>query len=70
MKKISAVFEIDSDLAEYKLRNHLDYMGAKYVKTLPNTDHLKDNTTFKKLVKAKKSAQAELSKFINDNRNG
>lgn len=68
MKKVNATFFVESDLAEYKLRNVLEGLDAKYVKTIPLTDHLKENITFKKLTKAKKSAELELYRFINNNR--
>jgi hypothetical protein len=68
MKHLNATFEIENDLAEHQLRNVLESMNAKYVKTLPNTEHLKENTTYNKLLKAKKSASSNLYKFINENR--
>ena len=68
MKHLNATFEIENDLAEYQLRNVLKGMGAKYVKTLPETEHLKEKTSFKKLYKAKKQAEEELWQYINDNR--
>ena len=68
MKHLNATFEIENDLAEHQLRNVLKGMGAKYVKTLPNTEHLKENTSFKKLYKAKKQAEENLWQFINNNR--
>lgn len=68
MKHLNASFEIENDLAEYKLRQTLEAMGAKWVKTLPNTEHLKENKTFKDLVKAKKDAQLKLDRYINENR--
>lgn len=68
MKKLNATFDIENDLAEHQLRQTLEGFGAKYVKTLPNTDHLKDNETFKKLKVAKRKAESNLYEFINKNR--
>lgn len=68
MKHLNATFEIQNDLEEHQLRIILEGMNAKYLKTLPNTEHLKDNTSFKKLYKAKKQAEENLWQFINNNR--
>ena len=68
MKKLSVVFEIENDLAEHKLRQTLEAMGAKYVKTLPDTEHLKDNDNYKQLLKAKKEAELKLYRYVNKNR--
>ena len=68
MKKINATFECENDLAEYNLRKILESMNAKYVKTLPNTEHLKENKNYLKLLKSKKDANANLYKFISENR--
>ncbi len=67
-KKLSVVFNIDNDLSEHYLRTKLEGIGASHFNTLPNTDHLKENETFKKLIKAKKEAQLNLDRFINANR--
>lgn len=68
MKRINATFDIENDLAEHKLRTILDSLGAKYIKTLPNTNHLKENKSFKNLLKSKKLAEENLYRFINENR--
>ena len=68
MKHLNATFEIENDLAEHQLRNVLEGMGAKYIKTLPDTEHLKDNSRYKELVKIKKDAQLILDRYINDHR--
>ena len=68
MKRLNATFDIENDLAEYELREVLESMGAKHVKTLPNTDHLKDNTHYKALYKAERKAKESKSIFINNNR--
>jgi hypothetical protein len=68
MKKLNVTFDIENDLAEHQLRHILEGMGAKYIKTLPETEHLKDNDNFKKLKKAKKQAEIHLYEFINNNR--
>ena len=67
-KKINATFEINSDFEEHNLRIALEGMGAEYIKTLPNTDHLKENKSFKALLKSKKDAENNLYDFINKNR--
>ena len=68
MKHINATFDIENDLEEYKLRQILESIGAKYIKTLPNTEHLKDNETFKKLKASKRKSESNLYEFINKNR--
>jgi len=68
MKKINATFNVENDLAEYNLRKILEGLGAKYVRTLPNTDHLKDNKHYIELYKVEKKAKETTLKFINDNR--
>ena len=68
MKRLIVTFELENDLAEYRLRNQMDSMNAKYMTTLPCTDHLKDNIHYKELYKAEKKAKEIKSKFINDNR--
>jgi hypothetical protein len=68
MKRLNATFDIENDLAEYKLREVLEGIGAKHVKTLPNTEHLKDNTHYKALYKAERKAKELKSIFINNNR--
>lgn len=68
MKYLNATFQIENDLSEHNLRNVLEGMNAKYVKTLPDVEHLKENETYKKLVKGKKDAQLRLDRYINDNR--
>jgi hypothetical protein len=64
MKKLNATFNIENDLAEDRLRTVLDGLGAKYVKTLPNTEHLKDDAYFIKLKKARKQADKYLYDYI------
>ena len=68
MKKLNATFDIENDLAEYTLRNTLEGMGAKYVKTMADTEHLKNQPNYKNLVKAKKDAESKLYEYINNNR--
>ncbi len=68
IKKINATFEINNDFEEHKLRIVLEGMGAHYIKTLPNTDHLKDDKKFKYFLKMKKDAENNLYEFINKNR--
>lgn len=68
-KLVNVTFEIENDFAEYQLRNVLEGMGGKYIKTLPNTDHLKDDLHFQKLIKSKKQAQQNLDNYIDLKRN-
>lgn len=73
MRKINITILIeDNDLIEYNLIKllHSEIGREKiidYVK-FSNTEHLKDNNTFKKLLKAKRDAGRELDSFINNNR--
>ncbi len=66
MKLLNATFEVSNDLTEHKIRTLLESLGAKYLKTIPNTDHLKEDANYKKLVKAKKDAQLHLDRYINN----
>ncbi len=68
MKLIHATFEVDNDYIEHALRSRLEGLNAKTVKTLPNTNHLKDDKKFKYFLKMKKDAENNLYNFINDNR--
>ena len=71
-RKINITFEIeDNDLIIYKFENELRKQFNKSIidyRIFPKTDHLKDNESFKKLVKAKREAGLVLDRFINDNR--
>ena len=67
-KKLNVTFTIESDFEEDNLRVNLESIGGKYIKTLPNTDHLKDNTHFKKLKKAKRDTENSIYEFVNNNR--
>lgn len=64
MKKVNATFEVESDLSEYKLRQMLDSMGAKYIKTLPCTDHLKEDSQYKELMRQKKLSEKRRYEYI------
>lgn len=68
MKLLNATFDIENDLEEYRLRNHLDSINAKYMRTIPNTEHLKGDKHFLKLQKDVKTAKDNLYKYINNNR--
>lgn len=67
-KKINVTFDVSNVLEEENIRTHLESIGGKYIKTLPNTDHLKDNTHFKKFMKSKKDLEKSIYEFINNNR--
>lgn len=68
MKLINATFEVENDLAEMNIRNVLEGLNAKYIKTLPETSHLKDDTHFKQLYKMKKQAEKNLYKYVDSKR--
>lgn len=72
MRTINFTVKIeDNDLTEHNLRTHLEGLFSDKsisIKTLPNTDHLKDNESFKKLLKQKRNAQLLLDRYINENR--
>lgn len=68
-KKVNATFIVDNELQDERLYNALNSLGAIDITVFGNHEHLKDNTTFKKLLKAKKDAGLELDRFINKNRN-
>lgn len=68
MKLINATFEVENDLAEMKIRNVLEGLNAKYVKTLPDTSSLKDDKHFKDLYKMKKQAEKNLYNYVDSKR--
>ena len=65
MKLLNATFEVSNDFTEHKLRTLLESLGAKHLRTIPNTDHLKEDENYKKLVKGKKDAQLHLDRYVN-----
>lgn len=69
MKHLNATFEIENDLAEHQLRTALESMNAKYVRTLPDVEHLKEDKTYQSLVKAKRDIQLKIDRYTNENRN-
>ena len=72
-RKINITIQIDdNDFVERKLyfelrtllgQSMIDYM------VFPNTGHLKEDKTFKQLLKAKRNAGLELDRYINNNLN-
>jgi len=59
----------DSDLSEHGLRQWMDdNVQPKYVKTLKNTDHVKDDKHYKKLLKSKKDLQKNIDDYIDSKR--
>lgn len=68
-KKINATFVVENILQDGKLHDTLQSLGAIDITVFGNHEHLRDNPTFKKLLKAKKDAGLELDRFINNNRN-
>lgn len=70
-EKRTLLFKIEcdnSDFAEHQLRQAMKAFSPSYVKTLPRVAHLKDNSTYKSLVKSKQQAQKSLDSFIDRNR--
>ena len=71
-RKINVTFEIeDNDLIIYKFETELRKQFNNSIidyRIFPKTEHLKENESFKKLVKAKREAGLILDRFINDNR--
>jgi len=72
MRKINVTFLIDdSDQVEHQFKTAIESLAGNSIidyMIFPNTDHLKDNDTFKKLLSLKKSAGKALDNFINNNR--
>lgn len=68
MKYLTATFKVESDLAEKKLRIHLEGIGAKYIKTLPDTEHLKEDAQYIKMYKLKKNAEKQLYNYVDGKR--
>lgn len=69
MKLLNCTFEINNDLQEYQLRNELEGLNCKYIKTLPDTKHLKEDKHYKELYKQKKIAEINLYKYVDSKRN-
>tara|TARA_R110000744_G_scaffold378861_3_gene495683 strand:+ start:1258 stop:1470 length:213 start_codon:yes stop_codon:yes gene_type:complete len=70
MKLINCTFEIENDLQEFKLRNELEALNCKYIKTLPDTSNLKEDRNYKNLYKEKKQAETNLYNYVDSKRNG
>lgn len=68
-KKVNATYIVNNELEDERLYNALNSLGAIDITVFGNNEHLRDNATFKKLLKAKKDAGLELDRFINNNRN-
>ena len=68
MKTIVATFEAENSLAEGRIWNDLQSLNAKTIRTLPNTDHLKDDKTNITLIKAIKKAKDAHFDYVNNNR--
>ena len=70
MRLINFTVEIeDDDMVEFALRKWMETnVNPKYIKTLKNADHLKDDTHYKKLRKAKKDANNNLDNYIDKTR--
>ena len=72
MRKINITFLIeDSDQIEHQFKTAIESLAGNSLidyMVFPNTDHLKDNDTFKKLIKAKRQAGKNVDDFINKNR--
>ena len=64
MKYLIATFEVENDLQEYNLRTKLEGMNVRFLKTSPDTEHLKDDPKYKELYKHKKQAEKNLYKYI------
>ena len=58
----------DSDFAEYQLRQTMEAFSPKHIRTLPKTDHLKEDSNFIKLLKDKKQAQKNIDRYIDSKR--
>ena len=59
----------NTDFAEHQLREWMQtYAEPKYVKTLKNTDHVKDDKHYKKLLKSKKDLQKNIDDYIDSKR--
>ena len=74
MRKLNFTIQIeDNDLIEHNVIKLIhSILGDEKVidyRRFPKTDHLKDDTNFKKLQKAKRDAGLYLDRYINENRN-
>jgi len=61
----------DNDLVEYNVRNALKgLLGDAIIdiKTLPNTDHLKEDKVYLEMRKKKKADEKALYKYVDSNR--
>ena len=68
MRTINLTIKIeDSDLEEYRLRSELEgLLGSAMVdiKTLPNTDHVKDDKVYMDMWKKKKAHERAMYQYI------
>ena len=67
-KKINATFKAENELQEFRLIKNIESLKGQSIVVFPEVEHLRENTTFRKLVSAKKKAGLELDRFINNNR--
>lgn len=72
-RKINITIQIDdNDFIESQLHSELKaLLGISMIDYMvfPKTDHLKEDKTFKQLLKAKRNAGLELDRYINNNLN-
>lgn len=73
MRKINVTIQIeDNDRIENNLIDLLNsIVGEDKIidyRVFPNTEHLKEDSNFNKLVKAKRDAGLQLDRYINNNR--
>lgn len=72
-RKINITFELeDNDLIVFQFEKQLRNLFNKSIidfRLFPKTEHLKENESFKKLLKAKRDAGLTLDRYINENRN-
>ncbi len=70
MRLINFTIECENDdISEWNLREWMNkYATQKYVKTLKNADHVKDDKHYKKLLKSKKDLQKNIDNYIDSKR--
>ena len=68
MKLLNVSFEVNSDLEEHNLRVTLEALGAKHMKTLPDTSHVKDDKVYLEMYRKKKANEKALYKYVDSKR--
>lgn len=70
-RRVTLIVEIDdTDLAQLNFNRYCDeVLQPKYLKFHGNTDHVKEDNHYKKLIKARKELSNEIQDYVESKRN-